>query len=55
MKARATRFEKDLFISYAHIDNLPLSPEQQGWISRFTPSLEALLSMRREKNDSACA
>ncbi len=40
------RFEKDLFISYAHIDNLPLSPEQQGWISRFHMSLEALLSMR---------
>lgn len=39
-------FEKHLFISYAHIDNLPLSPEQQGWISRFHVSLEALLSMR---------
>src|ERR1700744_48293 len=39
-------FEKDLFISYAHIDNLPLPPDQQGWISRFHASLEALLSMR---------
>lgn len=39
-------FEKHLFISYAHIDNLPLSPEQQGWISRFHASLDALLSMR---------
>lgn len=41
-----TRFAKDLFISYAHIDNLPLTPEQKGWISRFHATLEALLSMR---------
>src|SRR6185503_352187 len=39
-------FEKDLFISYSHIDNLPLTPEQQGWVTRFHASLEALLSMR---------
>jgi hypothetical protein len=40
------RFETDLFISYAHIDDKPLVPEQKGWISRFHASLEALLSMR---------
>lgn len=40
------RFKKDLFISYAHIDNQPLTPEQKGWISRFHATLEALLSMR---------
>ncbi len=39
-------FERDLFISYAHIDNQPLTPEQQGWITRFHASLDALLSMR---------
>lgn len=39
-------FEKHLFISYAHIDNQPLTPEKQGWITRFHASLEALLSMR---------
>ena len=39
-------FEKHLFISYAHIDNQPLTPEQQGWISRFHASLKAMLSMR---------
>jgi hypothetical protein len=39
-------FEKDIFISYAHIDNEPLTPEQQGWITRFHSSLESLLSMR---------
>ena len=41
-----TTFEKDLFISYAHIDNKPLTPGQKGWISRFHETLEALLSMR---------
>src|SRR5260370_5620353 len=40
------RFEKHLFISYAHIDNEPLTPQQQGWITRFHASLEAVMSMR---------
>ncbi len=40
------KFEKDLFISYAHLDNKPLTAEQQGWITRFHESLEAMLSMR---------
>ncbi|UJP08559.1 MAG: toll/interleukin-1 receptor domain-containing protein [Nitrosomonas sp.] len=40
------RFRNDLFISYSHIDNQPLRPEDKGWISRFHASLEALLSMR---------
>ena len=39
-------FDQHLFISYAHIDNEPLTPEQQGWITRFHASLGALLSMR---------
>jgi len=39
-------FEKHLFISYAHIDNQPLTAEQQGWVSRFHTSLDAMLSMR---------
>src|ERR1700674_1306985 len=43
------RFEKDLFISYAHIDNEPLIPEQLGWITQFHASLEALMSMRMRR------
>jgi hypothetical protein len=39
-------FEKDLFISYAHIDNQPLSHEEAGWVSRFHERLEAMLDMR---------
>lgn len=40
------RFDKDLFISYAHIDNEPLSPDQEGWISRFHDSLQTFVNMR---------
>jgi hypothetical protein len=39
-------FDQHLFISYAHIDNQPLTSEEQGWISRFHKSLESALSMR---------
>ncbi len=39
-------FEKHLFISYAHLDNVPLTEQQQGWITRFHASLAAMLSMR---------
>jgi hypothetical protein len=37
-------YEKDLFISYAHLDNQPLTPEQQGWVSQFHKSLEQALA-----------
>ena len=39
-------FEQNLFISYAHIDDEPLTPGERGWITRFHATLEALLSMR---------
>jgi hypothetical protein len=39
-------FQRHLFISYAHIDNVPLSGSQQGWITRFHETLSAMLGMR---------
>ena len=39
-------FDQHLFISYAHLDNQPFPPEQQGWITQFHAALEAFLSMR---------
>ena len=39
-------FDRHVFISYAHLDNQPLTQEQQGWITRFHATLDALLSMR---------
>jgi len=40
------KFRKHLFISYAHLDNQPVSENDVGWISRFHTSLAAILSMR---------
>ena len=39
-------FQRNVFISYAHIDNVPLSEQQLGWITRFHNTLMAMLSMR---------
>jgi hypothetical protein len=44
--AHSAKFTKHVFISYAHIDNQPLTPEQKGWVSRFHASLEAMLATR---------
>jgi hypothetical protein len=40
----ASAFENDIFISYAHIDNEPLTEGQAGWISDFHRSLEKRLA-----------
>ena len=37
-------YEKDLFISYAHLDDQPLTPQQQGWVSQFHAYLEKALT-----------
>ena len=40
-------FENDIFISYAHIDNEPLTKGQEGWISDFHRALEKRLAQLR--------
>jgi hypothetical protein len=37
------KFEIDLFISYAHLDNEKTEDEDQGWVDRFHRSLKAFL------------
>jgi hypothetical protein len=37
-------FEDDIFISYAHIDDRPLTEGQKGWISSFHHALETRLA-----------
>ena len=32
---------KDIFISYAHLDNQPMTPGQKGWVEKFHAALEA--------------
>jgi TIR domain len=39
-------YDKHIFISYAHLDNQPLTSEQEGWVSRFHDSLQTILTMR---------
>ena len=39
-------YKNHVFISYAHIDNISLSEEQQGWISRFHKTFSVFLSQR---------
>jgi hypothetical protein len=37
-------FERDVFISYAHIDNMPLEEGEPGWVSIFHKALEVRLA-----------
>jgi hypothetical protein len=37
-------FKYDIFISYSHIDNRPLTPGQRGWIDAFHDTLEVRLA-----------
>jgi hypothetical protein len=39
-------YKNHVFISYAHIDNISISEEQQGWISRFHKTFSVFLSQR---------
>src|SRR4029453_15763735 len=36
----------DVYVSYARIDDQPLTPGEKGWITRFHATLKAILSMR---------
>ena len=40
-------FEHDIFISYAHIDNLVVEAEQEGWIDHFHRALKIRLAQLR--------
>jgi hypothetical protein len=39
-------FKDDVFISYAHRDNKPLTEAQKGWVTRFHETLETVLGQR---------
>jgi hypothetical protein len=38
--------DRHVFISYAHIDNQPLTPDQKGWVTVFQGTLQTMLSQR---------
>jgi len=39
-------FDSHAFISYAHIDNEPLTPGEKGWVTQFHATLQTMLSQR---------
>jgi hypothetical protein len=39
-------FEHDIFISYAHLDDIPLEEEQEGWVTKLQVSLMALIPQK---------
>jgi hypothetical protein len=39
-------FQNDVFISFTHIDNEPISTKYEGWISRFHKTLKTMLTSR---------
>ena len=41
--AQVQPYEHDIFISYAHIDDTPLMSGEEGWVSEFHKTLEALV------------
>lgn len=43
----AANWENDIFISYAHIDNVPLEEGQQGWVSNLHRALEIRVAQIR--------
>ncbi len=43
-------FEYDLFISYSHVDNKPLTKGQRGWIDAFCEALQVRLAQVVSKN-----
>jgi TIR domain len=42
----AAGFEYDLFVSYAHLDNVPWVPGGDGWVTTFVRTLESRLKAR---------
>ena len=40
------KFDHHAFISYAHIDNEPLTPGHKGWVAQFHATLQRMLSQR---------
>ena len=38
------KFENDVFISYAHLDNIPIEQDGKGWITDFRKLLKTILA-----------
>ncbi|MEO8148070.1 MAG: hypothetical protein ABI723_10555 [Bacteroidia bacterium] len=52
MAAYIHGYTYDIFISYAHLDNLKMPRQQEGWIELFYQSLDTILAHRMGKMDA---
>jgi hypothetical protein len=44
-------FAFDLFVSYAHVDNIPMGPADRGWVDALVRDLEITLDMKKGSNN----
>jgi hypothetical protein len=42
----------DLFVSYAHVDDLPLEPERPGWVTTLVNTLQTFLAQKLGRGES---
>jgi hypothetical protein len=50
LKAYVTGFRYDVFVSYAHVDNVPLEGADKGWVTIFIKNLENYLARKLGRN-----
>jgi TIR domain len=46
-------YEYDVFVSYAHVDNIATDPSEQGWVDALHRNFERSLAMRLGRQDMA--
>ena len=44
-------YENDIFVSYAHVDNIPLSGVSKGWVETFIDNLSTKLAQKIGRTD----
>ena len=44
-------YENDIFVSYAHVDNIPLSGISKGWVETFIDNLATKLAQKIGRTD----
>ena len=44
-------YKNDIFVSYAHVDNIPLSGSSKGWVETFIDNLSTKLAQKIGRAD----
>jgi hypothetical protein len=45
-------YDFDIFVSYAHVDDQPLPPSREGWVTTFTACVKTRLAQKLGRNDA---